>query len=570
MKLKGKLLILGCLMISVLCSAQSSNENMFSLDDSLRGTLNKHRDWWNVVRYDLEIVPDILSKSVSGNVKIIFAVTKVNEHAMQIDLQSPLVIDSALLNEKSLAFKKQSHNTWLIEVAGLKGPSVPPMNEEVAMAEVITIFYHGTPKEAVRAPWDGGLIWTTDTKGNPWIATAVEGLGASAWWPCKDHLSDKPESGMSVTITAPDTLTAISNGKLVAVTKPVNRNKKWTWAVKYPINNYNVTMNIGKYVNFTDTLIGEGGKLDLSYWVLPNNLEVAKKHFEQVKPMLHCFEYWFGKYPFYEDGYKLVEAPFLGMEHQSAVAYGNGYQNGYLGRDRSGSGWGLKWDFVIVHESGHEWFGNNITMKDAADMWIHESFTNHSEALYTECMFGKEAGNDYQYGVRMNIKNDKPIIGLYGVNKQGSGGDMYWKGSSMLQTIRHAINNDDTYRKLLRGLNQEFYHQTVTTNQIEDYINLQSGINFSKTFHQYLRTTQVPLLEYYFEAKTKKVFYRWSNCIPGFDLPLVFKNENTTIRIQPAEEWKSAPLRKGDETLWLPTYIERNYYISVRQVQPKH
>ena len=289
----------------------------------------------------------------------------------------------------------------------------------------------------------------------PWMSVACQGLGASVWYPCKDHQSDEPDNGASLSIIVPDTLVAVGNGRLKNKISNNNGTTTYTWEVKDPINNYNIIPYIGKYVNWSDTLQGEKGTLDLSYWVLDYNLEKAKKQFEQVKPMLRCFEYWFGPYPFYEDGYKLVESPHLGMEHQSAVAYGNGYQNGYRGMDLSGSGWGIKWDFIIVHESAHEWFANNITTKDIADMWVHESFANYSETLYTEWLFGKEAGNEYNYGIRRRIENDRPIIGPYGVNKEGSG-DMYYKGGNMLQTIRHAINDDEKFRNILRGLNQNF------------------------------------------------------------------------------------------------------------------
>ncbi|MDQ6814161.1 MAG: M1 family metallopeptidase, partial [Bacteroidota bacterium] len=432
----------------------------------------------------------------------------------------------------------------------------------------LTIYYHGTPKEALRAPWDGGLVWKTDSKDNPWIATACQGLGASVWWPCKDHQSDEPDSGMRIQIIAPDTLVAVSNGRLQNVSAPVHGMKTWTWVVKNPINTYGVTMNIGKYVKWNDTLMGEGGKLDLEYWVLNYNLEKAKKQFAQVKPMIRSYEYWFGKYPFYEDSYKLVETPFLGMEHQSAVAYGNKYENGYLGRDLSGSGWGLKWDFIIIHESGHEWFGNSITSKDLADMWVHEGFTNYSETLYTETMFGKQAATDYNYGIRGNIKNDKTIIGPYGVNKEGSG-DMYYKASNMLNIIRQTINDDNKFRNILRGLNTTFYHKTVTTKEIEDFISNKSGRDFSKIFDQYLRTTQIPVLEYYLTNNKQKIFFRWTNCLPGFDLPINIFTEEGSMLIAPTEIYKSVPIAKKFTMTPIEKIIEKKYYVQVRQVKQK-
>jgi aminopeptidase N len=375
-------------------------------------------------------------------------------------------------------------------------------------------------------------------------------------------------------MVVPDTIISIGNGMLQSaeivktqhyVDIPVfSKTVSLRWQVKNPINNYNIVPYIGKYVNFTDTFIGEKGKLDLSYWVLDYNLEKAKEQFKQVKTMLRCYEHWFGPYPFYEDSYKLVEAPHLGMEHQSAIAYGNKFINGYKGTDRSKTGWGLKWDFIIIHESGHEWFGNNITAKDIADNWIHESFTNYAETLYTEWLFGKQAADEYNRGLRNKIKNDEPIIGPYGVNKDGSG-DMYDKGGNMIHIIRKVINDDEKLRQILRGLNKTFWHQTVTTRQIEDYIIQQSAINFQKTFDQYLRTTQIPQLELYFSKDKQTVFYRWTNCIKGFDLLLVLNNK----RIPVTTKWNSAKVSKGELSGWDEDLIIKQYYITAKQVRGK-
>ncbi|TDH26879.1 M1 family peptidase [Segetibacter sp. 3557_3] len=565
MKRKGNLLLLGCL-LTVLVQAQlGPDKKTFTSDDTLRGSLNVNRNWWNVTSYNLKVTPDIAAKSIAGANTIRFAIDQSSTNRiMQIDLQQPMQVDSIQTRQVAKApasglttihFSfKQQNNIYLVDLRDLATDS-------------ITIFYHGVPKAAKRAPWDGGLVWSTDGFGYPFVATACQGLGASVWWPCKDHQADEPDLGMQISITAPDTLTAVSNGRLVNVSRAAGNTKTWVWAVKNPINTYGVTMNIGNYVNWTDTLMGEGGKLDLSYWALQANLEKAKAQFSQAKAMLHCFEYWFGKYPFYEDSYKLVETPFLGMEHQSAVAYGNGYRNGYLGRDLSGSGWGLKWDFIIIHESGHEWFGNNITTKDIADMWVHEGFTNYSETLYTEWMFGKEAATDYVLGIRKNIQNDKNIIGIYGVNEEGSG-DMYYKAANMINIIRRVTNNDTIFRQLLRNLNSSFFHKTVLTNEVEQLISRQTGINFEKTFDQYLRTTQVPRLEYY-PGQKNTIFYRWANCVPGFNLPLVLGSGSDVTRIFPVEKWKSIKLKPGQSDDFLPAAIERLYYIDVQQVKGK-
>ena len=538
------------------------NKEKFTHADTLRGSLNPNRTWWDVMRYDIEVKPDYNSKTIQGAVTINFKINN-SQKLMQIDLQKPLIIDSVyLLNlsgQKSKMHFRQDENN---NVAYINFNEIPQKNSNAQLL----IYYHGTPREAIRPPWDGGWIWKKDAQGRPWMSVACQGLGASVWYPCKDHQSDEPDNGASLTVIVPDTLVAVGNGRLKNKTSNNDGTATYTWEVKDPINNYNIIPYIGKYVNWSDTFQGEKGKLDLNYWVLDYNLDKAKKEFEQVKPMLRCFEHWFGPYPFYEDGYKLVESPHLGMEHQSAVAYGNGFQNGYRGMDLSGSGWGLKWDFIIVHESAHEWFGNNITSKDLADMWVHEGFANYSETLYTECLFSKEAGNEYNYGTRKRIENDRTIIGPYGVNKEGSG-DMYYKGGNMLQTIRHAINDDEKFRNILRGLNKTFYHQTVTTQQIENYISSQSGINFRQVFDQYLRTAQIPQFEYYFSDDNKTLHYRWDSCVSGFNLRLVINKENKTLTLQPTQQWKTLRLDDTNKMLFDTDYLDKNYYIHIKQVQ---
>ena len=543
---------------------------VFTHADTLRGSNNANRDWWDVLRYDITVKPDYETKEIEGKTVITFSPEKQGNF-LQIDLQSPLVIDSVIYEKQKVSFKKSDVNTWIIPSPKLKRKVYKGKEPVVVIIsdEKITIYYHGKPIEAKTPPWDGGWIWKKDKNGNPWMSVAVQGLGASAWYPCKDYQGDEPDNGASLTMIVPDSLVAVANGRLTKkqATPNPQHQTTYTWEVKNPINNYCIVPYIGKYVNFTDTLIGEKGKLDLSYWVLDYNLEKAKEQFKQVKPMIHAFEYWFGPYPFYEDSYKLVDAPHLGMEHQSAVAYGNQYKNGYLGSDRSGkTGWGLKWDFIIIHESGHEWFANNITTKDIADMWVHESFTTYSETLFTEFYYGIQAGNEYNYGQRKNIRNDGSIIGVYGVNKEGSG-DMYDKGSNMIHSIRHAINDDKKFRNILRGLNKTFYHQTVATKQVEDYISKQAGFNFQKVFDQYLRTTQIPTFEYYFTNNGKRLHFRYSNCVAGFNLPLVFKSEFNSITIQPTETWKYIPMEEEEaKNVVLPENLEKLFYIKVKKV----
>ena len=488
----------------------------FTHQDTLRGSIGPERSWWDVLYYDISVTPDFDSKSIKGKTTIQYKVT-ADKHSdyMQIDLQQPLTVDTIFYNGKLyINYPAKPYynegNVW----------HVPLPKAAVNSVQSITIAYHGNPKVAVHAPWDGGWIFTRDARGHQWMSVACQGLGASVWYPCKDHQSDEPDNGASLTINVPDSLVAVGNGRLKNKVSS-NGTTAYTWAVTSPINNYNIIPYIGKYVNWSDTLMGEKGKLNLNYWVLDYELEKAKKQFEQVKLMLRAFEYWFGPYPFYEDGYKLVQAPHLGMEHQSAVAYGNRFENGYLGRDLSGTGWGLKWDYIIVHESGHEWFANNITTKDIADMWVHEGFTDYSETLFTEYYYGKQAADEYVQGLRKNIANDKPIIGPYGVNQEGSG-DMYYKGANLIHTIRQVINDDEKFRQILRGLNKDFYHQTVTSKQVENYISQKSGKDLSKVFDQYLRTTQIPVLK--LKADGDKIKFQWSNCIDGFNMPVKLTN----------------------------------------------
>ncbi|MBS1667804.1 MAG: M1 family metallopeptidase [Bacteroidetes bacterium] len=533
----------------------------FSHADTLRGSVTPERAWWDVLRYDIEVRPNYLSKTIQGKNAIRFRAQSKGS-VMQIDLQPPLLIDSVIQNKKQIRFKKVDTNVWYVFIDKSKKSKnlEKDLVDTIALYESITIYYHGKPREAVRPPWDGGWIFTKDKLGRPWMSVACQGLGASVWYPCKDYQGDEPDSGASLTVIVPDTLVAVGNGRLQW--KKVNKDGTATfkWEVKDPINNYDIIPYIGKYVTWHEDYNGEKGKLDCDFWVLDYDLEKAKKQFVQVDSMLHCFEYWMGPYPFYEDGYKLVEAPHLGMEHQSAVAYGNGFENGYRGTDLSGTGWGLKWDFIIVHESGHEWFGNNITTKDLADMWVHEGFTNYSETLYTDCQDGIEAGNDYCIGTRKRIQNDRPIIAHYGVNEEGSG-DMYYKGGNMLHMIRQIINNDPLFRAIWRGLNRDFYHQTVTGKQIEEYISAHAHIDFSKVFDQYLRTTQIPILEY--KVKGQTIAYRWANCVSGFNMPLKI-DIGKTAWISPSETWKE--IRADNDQDASSFRVDRNFYIHTKKL----
>ena len=551
--------------------------------DTLRGSNGPGRSWWDATKYDLHVKFNLQDSSIRGyNIISYHTLDKRHPDFFQIDLQVPMIIDSVImetgsekfpLQKEKLAFTREG-NAWFVylknqspitakhdlnKMMPMKDNATSTTAQNLDSKEVsnLVIYYHGKPKIAKNAPWDGGIIWTKDKAGNPWVTIACQRLGASVWYPCKDYQGDEPDSA-AMHFTAPSDLVIVSNGRMRSQHDNRDGTSTSTWAVVNPINNYNIIPYIGKYVHWGEIYKGEKGDLTMDYWVIDSNLVKAKQQFKEAPRMMKAFEYWFGPYPFYEDGYKLVEAPHLGMEHQSAVAYGNGFKNGYRGRDLSRSGWGLKWDFIIVHESGHEWFGNNITSKDVADMWIHEGFTNYSETLFTEYYFGKKAATDYVVGIRKNIRNDKPIIGDYGVNHEGSG-DMYYKAGNMIHTIRQVINNDEKFRQILRGLNKTFYHQTVTSKQIQDYINEQSGIDFSKVFDEYLRTTKVPVLEY---KKVKgKLFYRWNDVVDGFKMPVkIYDNKGKLIFIKPTQQFQQAP--KGVTKI----KVDQNFYVKTGAV----
>jgi aminopeptidase N len=545
-----------CILAAISLKAQNQTiVKKYTRADTLRGTLTKERTWWDVQRYEISFAPDYMDKSIAGSNEIAYKVVKPNNGSvkMQIDLQEPLIIDSVLYNGKSKLKFTKNESVWLITVPAQK----------MAALNRVKIFYQGKVHQAKRAPWDGGFIFTQDSLKRPWMTVACQGLGASVWYPNKDHQSDEPDKGASLTMTVPDTLVAVGNGRLVYKKQNNNGTATYKYNVTNPISNYCIIPYIGKYVNFKEVYKGEKGPLDLNYWVLDYNLNKAKNFMpDQVHKMFKALEYWFGPYPFYEDGYQLIDASHTGMEHQSAVSYGNKYKFGYGGRDASGSGWGMKWDFIIIHESGHEWFGNNITTKDLADMWVHEGFTNYSETLFVDYHFGETAGNEYNYGIRKGIRNDQPIIPAYNVNAQGSG-DMYPKGGNLLHSIRHGINNDELFRSILRGLNAKFYHQTVTTAQVENYISTMANFNYSKVFDQYLRTTKIPTFNYY--IADGKLYYQYKNCVEGFNLPLSLKGNNQVLKIVPNTALQSIVLKPGQEQFFTKDAIEKMYYIKVQE-----
>jgi aminopeptidase N len=544
MKILPKLLTTALLL---LVSLVSFSQTKFTRADTLRGSITPERAWWDLNHYHLavEIFPE--TKSIKGSNTIRYHV-KSESQVLQLDLQEPLKITSIVQAGEELVFTREG----AVHFVSLKKKQVPGSLEELVVS------YEGQPKEAIRPPWDGGITWTKDSNGKHFIASSNQGIGSSIWWPTKDHPADEVDSLM-ISVTVPKGLMDISNGRLVNIELGPTTDT-FHWSVINPINDYGVNINIGDYVHFGEKYAGEKGTLDMDYFVLRENLEKAKVHFQDAGRMMKAFEHWFGPYPFYEDGFKLVDAPYLGMEHQSSVTYGNGYQMGYRGRDLSGTGWGLKFDFIIIHEAGHEWFANNITYKDVADMWIHESFTNYSESLFLDYHYGKEAGQEYVRGTRMNIANDRPIIGRYGVNMRGSG-DMYYKGGNLLNMIREITNDDEKWRGILRGLNKEFYHQTVTTDQVEHFIAMGVGMDLRPVFDQYLRDYRIPVLEYYY-SDNQTLNYRWTSCLPNFAMPVDVEIGGKKTRITATTKWNELKVAQKDEVV-----VDLDYYVGLEKIR---
>ena len=544
MRIKPSALIPVFIALVAFVATAAAQEAPVTRAEVLRGSITPEREWWDVLHYDLAVQFMPATRSIKGSNEITFKTLKPGSR-MQIDLQTPLNITKVVHGGTDLKFEREGNVFWV----NFDKPLAQGVEDKVE------IYYEGQPKAARNPPWDGGVTWGRDDLGNWFINTTCQGIGASIWWPNKDIGYDEPDRGMTIALTVPQELVAISNGRLVKTdTDSANKTRTFHWKVTNPSNNYGVNANIGNYVNWPETYEGLGGKLDINYWVLPHQKEAAERTFKEVPRMLKAFEYWFGKYPWYEDGYKLVTVSYPGMEHQSSVTYGNYFRNGYRDRDVSFTGIGYKFDFIIVHESGHEWFGNNISMRDAADMWIHEGFTNYSENLFVEYYWGKQAGADYVIGSRKNIQNDRPIIGTYGANREGSG-DMYYKSGNVLHTIRQLVNDDEKWRSILQGLNRDFWHQTVTTQQVESYISQKSGIDLSKFFDQYLRTTKVPLLQYKIEGNT--VSYKYDQIVEGFAMPLRVAVNGKPVTLTPTSSLQTFDAKEAVNSF----EVDRNYYV---------
>ena len=552
------------LFIFFLFSISTIFSQNFTRQDTLRGSITPQRAWWDLTYYHLDISVNPKNQSIEGSNTINYRVLHPNDE-IQIDLQDPLKINKVIQDGKELNFRSEGYSHFI----KLK------KKQKSGQIKSIKVFYEGKPKVAVRPPWDGGITWTKDSNGNHFVASSNQGIGASIWWPNKDHMYDEVDS-MLISVNVPKNLTNVSNGRLRSV-EDYGETKTFNWFVSNPINNYGVNINIGDYVMFSEIYDGEKGDLDMIYYVLRDNIERAKTQFKDAIKMMQAFEFWFGPYPFYEDSFKIVEVPYLGMEHQSSITYGNKYMKGYLGRDLSRTGWGLKFDYIIIHEAGHEWFANNITYKDIADMWVHESFTTYSENLFLDYHYGKEAASEYVIGTRSSIANRSPIIGKYGVNKRGS--DLYSKGANILHTLRQITANDEKWRRILRGLNKEFYHQTVTTKQIENYILNRIGVKIgndgvvNRFFDQYLRDSRIPVFEYTIDCSdinnNCKMGYEWGNVVENFKMPIevIIDGKNTFLFADDKMKWLEIDYKNHiyKNTMKSPVKINDNYYVFSRK-----
>lgn len=513
-----------------------SQQAPFAKSDSLKGMYTLERSFWDWIHADLSVSVHPDEKFISGKNIIHYRVLKPHQ-ILHIDLQEPMYIKSVYQDDKKLKFTKKDRAHFIRLVKKQK------INE----INTLIIEFEGKPHEAIKAPWDGGLVWSKDENGKHFIATAVQGIGASTWWPCKDHPQDEVDS-MKIHISIPTDLNlkAISNGTKIGEEQDGDNQNGWTTfshQIQNPINSYGVTLNIGDYVTNFHQINASNGMLDLQFVSLRDHVEQASGQWKQVLEIIPAFEHYFGPYPFYQDGMKIIEVPFLGMEHQGAIAYGNEFKNGYLQRDLSGTGWGLNFDFILVHEIAHEWFGNSITASDIADMWIQESFTSYAESLFLEWNYGKEAGNEYVIGKRKNILNDRAIMGVFGVDNAGSS-DMYYKGENMIHNLRHLVNNDSLWFQTLRLLYHQFDKSMVNAKQIEDFLSRETNLDLNSFFNQYVRDSRMPVLEYAWADNQLK--YRWNNCIAEFDMPVPVWINSEWKTLSATTKWQSLNVEKLD------------------------
>jgi aminopeptidase N len=520
------------------------SQKSFTRKDSLQGGLRAERTSFDVKKYYLDITVDPEKRFISGSNTISFKTTQ-NTSKIQIDLFANMRVDSILHDNKKLKYTRDN-NAVFIEF-----PKEIKINKKCE----IQFFYSGNPIVAKNAPWDGGFVFKKDAAGKPWIGVAVQGTGASLWYPVKDSQSDEPDNGAKISVAVPNGLMNVSNGNFLGSVDLKNGYTRWDWEVKNPINTYDITVNIADYTHYSEKL----NDLSVDYYILKENEVKARKQFQQTIPMLECFQSKFGKYPFTEDGFKLVETPFLGMEHQSAIAYGNGYENGYLGDDLSGTGVGMLFDYILIHESGHEWFGNSITAKDIADMWIHEAFTMYSEVVYIECQFGSENAEIYINGLQKAVANDRPIIGQYGVNNEGSS-DMYYKGALLLNTLKNILKDDKRWWEILLKYSETYRHKIIDTETVIDFFNAEFKMDLTSIFNQYLRYKDIP--ELVLQKSGDSFSYFWNTSEPNFKMPVDVRIGKDIIRLNASNEIQKSeiPIKKLNDVV----VQRKNFFINVK------
>lgn len=506
----------------------------------LRGAYGPYRANNDLLFYHLDIRIDPAKKLVSGKNTIRFKMLQ-DDTRIQLDLADALNVDKILFDSTPLHYERDSGAVFVDFPYTLRSGSVYS----------IDFYYSGTPVQTGRF---GGFTFGTDPSGHPWIYTACEGIGASIWWPNKDQWRDEVES-MQISVAIPNDLVDVSNGRFQGKTDLGDGYTRWDWLVHYPINNYDVSVNIGNYQHFSDKM----GDLDMDFYALPEDLEKARKQFSQAKGMIEAYEHYFGEYPFKKDGYKLVEVPYSGMEHQSAVTYGNHFANGYLERDWTGVGISPRFDFIIIHESGHEWFGNSVSAADPSDMWIHEGWTTYLESLYVEYMYGKDDAIKYLNGYKPKVKNDRPILTLRGVNGEPPA-DQYFKGVLFINTLRSIVDDDARWWKLLHDFYQHFKYQNIMTDDVVQFFNQQTGMNLTPVFDQYLRHTAIPTLELKFDTAKSTVSYRWQADEPMFQMPIrVGKKDNWQV-LRATSDWQTTRTSVNKDDFEVATDL---YYVNV-------
>ena len=521
------------LLLAAVPAAAQNIDTVYTHADTLRGSNGPGRDWWDASFYDLHVRVNPADSSIRGWNGITYRVLKP-AGTMQIDLQMPLEIDSIVQDRRKLTWRRDG-NAFFVALRTA---------QRAGDTRALRVYYHGQPGHD--RPRPAGFLWAHDSLGGWWLATTDEGIGASVWWPVKDYPADEPDS-QRIAITVPDPLIDVSNGRLRGTTHNADGTTTFEWFVADPINLYDVAVNAGRYTHYSDTLAGESGPLSLDFWPLEYHADTARGQWKQATPMLKCFEHWYGPYPWYRDGYKLIEQSYLGMEHQSGIAYGNRFLKGYLGRDLSGTGLGLSWDYIVIHESAHEWFGNAVSAADVSDMWIHEGWATYLECLYVEYTFGHDDYVKYTNGYKSHVQNREPIITFPGLHREPPQ-DMYFKGALMLHTLRSVIDDDAKWTALLHDLYQEFKYKNIGTTDVVGFVNRRLGMNLTPFFDEYLRHATLPQLDLAFDQAAGTVSYRWSADEMAFAMPIRVGQHDHWQVIRPTTAWQTmkTSLSKSD------------------------